>query len=86
MKLVKKKIPVLIFPFFCLDQDSLACRVQQLLQGSFPEIVVPATDSEEELLSLDDLLHTQPLPETEGEKTELSSTQWSGCPSESGRG
>ncbi|XP_026212197.1 aftiphilin isoform X2 [Anabas testudineus] len=57
-------------------QDSLACRVQQLLQGSFPEIVVPATDSEEELLSLDDLLHTQPLPETEEEKTELSSTQW----------
>ncbi|KAK1905120.1 Aftiphilin [Dissostichus eleginoides] len=36
-------------------QASLSCRVQQLLVAHFPEVEVPAVESEEEVLSLDAL-------------------------------
>ncbi|KAG7228463.1 hypothetical protein INR49_007636 [Caranx melampygus] len=58
-------------------QASLSCRIQQLLWTSFPEVVVPAVESEEELLSLDALLHSQHLPPVGEEETtpELSDAQ-----------
>ncbi|KAK5854277.1 hypothetical protein PBY51_015362 [Eleginops maclovinus] len=49
-------------------QASLTCRVQQLLVTNFPEVEVPAVESEEEVLSLDALLHAQYLPESEEEE------------------
>ncbi|KAF3707994.1 Aftiphilin [Channa argus] len=58
-------------------QPPLSCRIQQLLKASFPDRVVPAVDSEEKLLSLDTLLHTQHPPDSEKEeKPECSSAQW----------
>ncbi|GAA6227559.1 aftiphilin [Lates japonicus] len=58
-------------------QVSLSCRVQQLLWASFPEVVVPAVDGEEEVLSLGALLHTRHPTESEEEKMpELSGAQW----------
>ncbi|XP_026165804.1 aftiphilin isoform X2 [Mastacembelus armatus] len=58
-------------------ETSLSCRVQQLLQASFPEAVVPAMDGEEELFSLSALLHNRDLPESEEEeKPELCGAQW----------
>ncbi|KAK2824570.1 hypothetical protein Q5P01_021745 [Channa striata] len=58
-------------------QAPLPCRVQQVLQASFPDRVVPAVDSEEKLLSLDTLLHIQQLPDSEREEEpECSSAQW----------
>ncbi|XP_044229368.1 aftiphilin isoform X1 [Thunnus albacares] len=48
-------------------QASLSCRVQQLLQASFPEVVVPAVEGEEEVSSLGALLQPH-LPESDGEK------------------
>ncbi|XP_062257342.1 aftiphilin-like isoform X1 [Platichthys flesus] len=59
-------------------QVSLSCRVQQILCASFPEVVVPTLDSEEEeeVLSLCAHLHTRHLPESEEEKKpELSGAQ-----------
>ncbi|XP_040906258.1 aftiphilin [Toxotes jaculatrix] len=58
-------------------QASLSCRVQQLLWASFPEVMVPAVEGEEETLSLGALLHTRHLPESEeGKMPELSGAQW----------
>ncbi|KAK5908803.1 hypothetical protein CgunFtcFv8_016830 [Champsocephalus gunnari] len=52
-------------------QASLSCRVQQLLVAHFPEVEVPAVESEEQVLSLDALLQAQHLPESEeGEEEE----------------
>ncbi|XP_034065853.1 uncharacterized protein LOC117542345 isoform X2 [Gymnodraco acuticeps] len=52
-------------------QASLSCRVQQLLVAHFPEVEVPAVESEEEVLSLGALLQAQHLPESEeGEEEE----------------
>lgn len=45
-------------------QESSSCRVQQLFQSSFPEVVVPAVEDEEALLIFSALLQTQNLPES----------------------
>uniref|UniRef100_A0A3B5ABD5 Aftiphilin clathrin-binding box domain-containing protein n=1 Tax=Stegastes partitus TaxID=144197 RepID=A0A3B5ABD5_9TELE len=57
-------------------QASLSCRVQQLLQASFPEVVVPVVEGEEELLGLSALLQTRHLPEREEAAPELSGALW----------
>ncbi|XP_039995092.1 aftiphilin-like [Xiphias gladius] len=58
-------------------QESLSCRVQQLICASFPEVAVPAVDCEEVALSLGALLHTQHFPESGEEKMpELGGAQW----------
>ncbi|XP_068566471.1 aftiphilin [Cebidichthys violaceus] len=51
-------------------QTSLSCRVQQLLLASFPEVEVPAVEGEEEVLSLNALLHGRLLPKSEEEEEE----------------
>lgn len=55
---------------------SLSCRVQQLLQASFPEDLVSDSEEDEDLLSLGALLQSQCLPESEEVKPELSSACW----------
>lgn len=54
---------------------SLSCRVQELLQASFPEVVVPAVESEKELLGLSALVQAQHLSESEEDMPDLSSAQ-----------
>ncbi|XP_030011781.1 aftiphilin isoform X1 [Sphaeramia orbicularis] len=50
------------------------CRVQQLLQASFPEVVTSAEECEDEVLRLDALLHAQQLLDQQKEEgTGLSS-------------
>ncbi|XP_041866449.1 aftiphilin isoform X2 [Melanotaenia boesemani] len=56
-------------------QATLSCHVQQLFQSSFPEVVVPAMEGEEELLFLSVLLQTQHFPESEEVMQELSHAQ-----------
>uniref|UniRef100_A0A1A8RCA1 Aftiphilin a n=1 Tax=Nothobranchius rachovii TaxID=451742 RepID=A0A1A8RCA1_9TELE len=53
-------------------EASLSDRVQQLLQSSFPEVLVPAVEGDEDLLNLGALLTTQHLTEHEEDKPELS--------------
>ncbi|XP_017283078.2 uncharacterized protein aftphb [Kryptolebias marmoratus] len=53
-------------------QAPLSCRVRLLLQSSFPEVLVPAVEGEEEPLNLGALLQTQDLPESEEAIPELS--------------
>uniref|UniRef100_UPI003AAC220A uncharacterized protein n=1 Tax=Centroberyx gerrardi TaxID=166262 RepID=UPI003AAC220A len=48
-------------------QASLSCRVQKLLQASFPEVLVPAERGEEEVPSLTALLQAQHQPEDQEE-------------------
>uniref|UniRef100_A0A1A7YEE7 Aftiphilin a n=1 Tax=Iconisemion striatum TaxID=60296 RepID=A0A1A7YEE7_9TELE len=55
-----------------MKEASLSGRVQQLLQSSFPEVLVPDVEGEEELLNLGALLTTQHLSEHEEDKPELS--------------
>ncbi|XP_029305454.1 aftiphilin [Cottoperca gobio] len=50
------------------SQDSLSCRVQQLLLASFPQVEFSAVEGEEEVLSLGALLHAQHLPDSEEEE------------------
>ncbi|CAN9500014.1 unnamed protein product [Ophioblennius macclurei] len=57
------------------SQASLSCRVQLLLQTSFPQVGVPPVESEEELLSLAALLQNQHFPESEEEISQVSSAQ-----------
>ncbi|XP_058508390.1 aftiphilin-like isoform X2 [Solea solea] len=58
-------------------QVLFSCRVQQLLWTTFPEVVVPAMEGEEEAQSLGALLLSRHLTESEEEKMpELSSDQW----------
>ncbi|KAK5882752.1 hypothetical protein CesoFtcFv8_021305 [Champsocephalus esox] len=63
-------------------QASLSCRVQQLLVAHFPEVEVPAVESEEQVLSLDALLQAQHLPESEEGEEEKPAlcprSQWIG--------
>ncbi|KAI9533502.1 hypothetical protein NQZ68_022632 [Dissostichus eleginoides] len=61
-------------------QASLSCRVQQLLVAHFPEVEVPAVESEEEVLSLDALLQAQHLPESEEGEEEEEEEKPSLCP------
>uniref|UniRef100_A0A3P8RSH4 Aftiphilin clathrin-binding box domain-containing protein n=1 Tax=Amphiprion percula TaxID=161767 RepID=A0A3P8RSH4_AMPPE len=57
-------------------QASLSCRVQQLLQTSFPEVMVSAVEGEEELLGLGALLQARHLSEEEEAAAELSGALW----------
>ncbi|XP_061601609.1 aftiphilin isoform X2 [Cololabis saira] len=54
---------------------SLSCRVQQLLESSFPLVTVPAVEGEEGLLNLSALLQLQQPPKSEQETPELSCAQ-----------
>ncbi|XP_059215509.1 aftiphilin-like [Centropristis striata] len=49
-------------------QVSLSCRVQQLLLASFPEVAAQAVEDEEDVLSLNAMLYTRHLPESEEEE------------------
>ncbi|KAM9364993.1 uncharacterized protein aftphb [Pholidichthys leucotaenia] len=54
-------------------QASATCRVQQLLRLSFPEVLVPAAEGDEELQGLSALLQTPNPTEQEEAMPELSS-------------
>lgn len=60
---------------FLSDQDSLPCRVQEILQASFPKVVVPAVEDENELLGLSALLQAEHLSESGEEVPVPSSAQ-----------
>lgn len=61
---------------FLSDQDSLPCRVQEILQASFPKVVVPAVEDEKELIGLSALLQAEHLSEGGEEVPVTSSAQW----------
>ncbi|KAM6915892.1 aftiphilin [Xenentodon cancila] len=54
---------------------SLSCRVQHLLESSFPTVTVPGVEGEEGLLNLGALLQLQHPPKSEEETPELSCAQ-----------
>lgn len=58
---------------FLSDQDSLPCRVQEILQASFPKVVIPAVEDEKELVGLSALLQAEHLSES-GEEVPVSSS------------
>lgn len=60
---------------FLSDQDSLPCRVQEILQASFPKVVVPAVEDEKELVGLSALLQAEHLSESREEVPVPSSAQ-----------
>lgn len=60
---------------FLSDQDSLPCRVQKILQSSFPKVVVPAVEDEKELVGLSALLQAEHLSESGEEVPVPSSAQ-----------
>lgn len=61
---------------FLSDQDSLPCRVQEILQASFPKVVVvPAVEDEKELVGLSALLQAEHLSESGEEVPVPSSAQ-----------
>lgn len=55
-----------------------ACRVLQLLQSSFPEVLLQAEEEEEELLDLSAVLQAQLPPQSE-EAADVSHTQRYNC-------
>ncbi|XP_072246712.1 uncharacterized protein aftphb [Leuresthes tenuis] len=55
-------------------QASLSCRVEQLFQSSFPEVLVPAAEVQEEQLVPSALLQTEHLPQSEDDIPEVSHT------------
>ncbi|XP_026045210.1 aftiphilin isoform X4 [Astatotilapia calliptera] len=57
------------------SQDSLPCRVQEILQASFPKVVVPAVEDEKELVGLSALLQAEHLSESGEEVPVPSSAQ-----------
>ncbi|XP_069577403.1 aftiphilin-like isoform X2 [Brachyistius frenatus] len=58
-------------------QASLSCRVQQVMQATFPELEVQAVEGEAELLlGLGALLQTRHLVESEKTIPKLSGAQW----------
>ncbi|XP_005733767.1 aftiphilin isoform X4 [Pundamilia nyererei] len=57
------------------SQDSLPCRVQEILQASFPKVVVPAVEDENELVGLSALLQAEHLSESGEEVPVPSSAQ-----------
>lgn len=60
---------------FLSDQDSLPCRVQEILQASFPKVVIPAVEDEKELVGLSALLQAEHLSESGKEVPVPSSAQ-----------